>query len=207
MKKEEWIRHIQGRVPDAALNYCFSLWEQKPFHFVISRSRSSKLGDFRFRRDQPLQKITINHDLNPYQFLITYIHEVAHHRVYAAHSIRCLPHGIEWKRTFQELMFPMIDDKSVFPVDILIPLRRHMHNPKASSGADLFLMKELRKYDTQDPDRLKTLLSDVKLGEKFELKHRVFQKLESRRTRVLCMEVATGKRFLISNHAAVNSER
>lgn len=206
MKKEEWIRHIQGRVPDTALDYCFSLWEHKPFHFVISRSRSSKLGDFRFRRDQPLQKITINHDLNPYQFLITYIHEVAHHRVYAAHSIRCMPHGLEWKRTFQELMFPMIDDKTVFPVDILIPLRRHMLNPKASSGADLFLMKELRKYDTQDPDRLKTLLSDVKLGEKFELKQRVFQKLESRRTRVLCMEVATGKRFLISGHAAVTNK-
>nr|MBI1232429.1 transcription elongation protein SprT [Cytophagales bacterium] len=203
MKKEEWIRHIQGRVPDAALTYCFSLWEAKPFHFVISRSRSSKLGDFRFRRDQPIQKITINHDLNPYQFLITYIHEVAHHRVYAAHSQRCLPHGVEWKRTFQELMLPMIADRSVFPLDILIPLRRHMLNPKASSGADLFLMKELRKYDPQDPEMQKTLLSDVKLGEKFELKNRVFQKLESRRTRALCLEVATGKKYLISGHAAV----
>jgi hypothetical protein len=206
MKKEEWIRHIQGKVPDAALDYCFSLWKEKPFHFVISRSRSSKLGDFRFRRDQPIQKITINHDLNPYQFLITYIHEVAHHRVYAAHSHRCLPHGVEWKRTFQELMLPMIADRSVFPLDILIPLRRHMLNPKASSGADLFLMKELRKYDPQDPEMQKTLLSDVKLGEKFELKNRVFQKLESRRTRALCLEVATGKKYLISGHAAVTNK-
>jgi hypothetical protein len=199
-----WKQGLKNRVPDKALPYCCSLWEEEPFHLAITRSRSSKLGDFRYRADLAVQKITIYHDLNIYQFLITYIHEVAHHRVFSKYGSAKKPHGQEWKRTFRQLMMPVLND-GVFPRDILIPLRLHMANPKASTGADYFLMKELKKYDSKETIDGAILLGDLKIGSRFELRRRVFEKLETRRTRVLCKELSSGKRYLISSHAEVVS--
>ena len=42
----------------------------------IKESRATKLGDYRFYKGQ--HHISINNDLNPYSFLITLTHEIAH---------------------------------------------------------------------------------------------------------------------------------
>lgn len=206
MKEEKWLENLKGRVPDKALTYCFSLWEKEPFIFEITKSRRSKLGDFRYKRGGDIQKITINNDLNQYQFLITYIHEVAHHRVFSQYKDRIgkglLPHGIEWKQNFKFLMAPMLQE-GVFPNDILIPLRRYMNNPKASTGSDLFLMKELRKYDKNTCIYEEPVLGDLSINAHFLLRKRQFKKLRTQRTRVLCQELATGRNYLISAHAVV----
>lgn len=194
---------LKQQVPANAVQYCWELWHEFPFHFTLARSRSSKLGDFRHRADREIQRITLNHDLNIYQFLITYIHEVAHHRAFKIHGIRIKPHGVEWKRTFQRLMNPMLSDR-IFPKDLLLPLKRHMQNPRASTGADFFLLREIRKYDRPDEDRKTIYLSDLKPGADFILKGRKFKKESTRRTRILCLEVATGKKYLISGSAEVD---
>jgi len=200
--KEEIYQLLQKQVPENAAQYCFDLWLEDPFHFIISRTRTSKLGDFRFRSDRKIQTITINYDLNPYQFLITYIHEVAHYRAFTKYGIGIKPHGPYWKATFRTLMVPMLSDL-VFPRDILIPLKRHLLNPKASSGADIFLSREVRKYDTGRMESSITYLNDLKTGEEFTLKGRKFKKQNTRRTRVLCLEVDSGKKYLISAHAEI----
>ena len=203
MTLEHWKQKLEGKVPDHALAYCYALWKEDPFELRIARSRSTKLGDFRYRPDQKVQKISINHDLNPYQFLITLIHEIAHHRVFRDYDRRGIrPHGPEWKRSFRQLMAPMLD-VAVFPRDILIPLRLHMVNPKASTGGDYFLFKELKKYDAVQVEARGVLLGDLKPGSSFGLKRRIFEKLETRRSRVLCRERATGRKYLISRHAEV----
>src|SRR5690606_37792065 len=112
--------------------------------------------------------ITINHDLNPYQFLITYIHEVAHYRAFKRYGANIKPHGLEWKKAFQQLMSPLLSDL-VFPKDILLPLKRYLINPKASTGADIFLSRQVRKYDLQKDNRGITYLSDIKVGKHFIL--------------------------------------
>jgi hypothetical protein len=200
--KEEIYQLLQRQVPENAAQYCFDLWLEDPFHFIISKTRATKLGDFRFRSDRKIQTITINYDLNPYQFLITYIHEVAHYRAFKQFGIGIKPHGTHWKNTFRSLMIPMLSDL-VFPRDILIPLKRHLINPKASSGADLFLSKEMRKYDQGKSDNPALYLNDLKIGEEFVLKGRKFKKQSTRRTRVLCLEVDSGKKYLISTHAEI----
>ena len=91
----------------------------------------------------------------------------------------------------------------VFPRDILIPLKRHLINPKASSGSDLFLSKEVREYDQGKSDNPALYLNDLKIGEEFVLKGRKFKKQSTRRTRVLCLEVDSGKKYLISTHAEI----
>lgn len=196
-----FLKAFQKHLPEAAVNYCFGLWKESPFNFLITKERQSKLGDFRFRRDRKIQTISINHNLNQYQFLITYLHELAHFRAFTHHGLRIAPHGIEWKRTFQELMLPMLQGE-IFPKDIQLALRKHMTNPKASTGADLFLSKVVRAYDKQKNDGT-LLLAELKVGDEFELKGRKFIKEHLRRTRVLCEEINTGRKYLISALAEV----
>lgn len=193
---------LSQKLPTSALAYAVSLWEREPFSFRITATRKSKLGDFRYRRDRKIQTITINSDLNPFQFLLTYIHEVAHLHAFVKFGIETSPHGIEWKSTFQQLMIPLLST-TYFPVDILIPLRKHMKNPKASSSSDLFLMKEMSKYDEKSITQEVVFLSDVKPGNRFLLSGREFEKGETRRTRVLCQEVKSGRKYLIAQLAKV----
>ncbi|MEX2591811.1 MAG: SprT-like domain-containing protein [Anditalea sp.] len=200
--EDPFLEIIKQQVPQNAVQYCLDLWHEDPFHFILAKSRSSKLGDFRYRMDRNIQQITINNDLNTYQFLITYIHEIAHYRAFKAYGLKIKPHGIEWKKTFQNLMSPMLSDL-IFPKDVLLPLKRYMLNPKASTGADLFLVREVRKYDHQGTDKKVTYLSEIKPGSDFLLKGRQFKKEATRRTRILCLELDTGKKYLISGNAEV----
>lgn len=193
---------LETHLPSLAVSYCMKLWQETPFAFHVKRPRNSKLGDFRYRKGQKYQTITINSDLNPFQFLLTFIHEVAHLRTFEKLGVHHSPHGTEWKAMFQALMEPVLYE-SVFPKDILIPLKLHMRNPSASSAKDLFLMKEISKYDHFEKKKDSIFLSDIRQGIEFELAGRCFKKLETRRTRVLCEETSTGKRYLIALMAKV----
>ncbi|MFC3879500.1 SprT-like domain-containing protein [Algoriphagus namhaensis] len=195
---------IAPQIPKNAIPYCVDLWRDIPFSFKITGKRKTKLGDFRFHPDRSIQTITINRTLNPYQFLLTFIHEYAHLATFNKHGGRVSPHGKEWKSKFQQLMSPLLQD-DFFPRDLLIPLQRHMRAPKASSSRDLFLMKEMSKYDLEDQLDQTVFLSDLRPGIAFELSGRIFKKGETRRTRVLCEEVKTGKKYLIAQLAKVKS--
>ncbi|MCH7413044.1 SprT-like domain-containing protein [Belliella sp. R4-6] len=199
---QQFFQAFRKHVPEDAVKYCFDLWKEMPFNFYITNSRNSKLGDFRYRSDKKVQTITINYDLNPYQFLITYLHEVAHYRAFSKFGGYIKPHGKEWKSSFQKLMEPVLNPK-VFPIEIYIHLKRHMANPKASSTRDYFLMIELRKFDKDKKEENLKLLQHLNRGTVFEIKGRVFEKIETKRTRVLCLELKTGKKYLILGHAEV----
>ncbi len=204
MNPSEQLRNIfESHIPTAAIPYCLELWQKTPFSFKVQKPRSSKLGDFRYRKDRKIQTITINSDLNPYQFLLTYIHEVAHLHTFEKFGSMLSPHGNEWKKEFQILIWPLLNN-SVFPNDILIPLRNHMKNPAASSSRDLFLMKEMSKYDLKGQSVSDQIfLSDLMPGKDFILSGRIFKKGETKRTRVLCEEVNSGRKFLVSRLAKV----
>jgi len=196
--EETFSKHL----PPSAIPYCVTIWKNQPFHFKITSSRKTKLGDFRYRKDQKFQTITLNSDLNQYQFLLTLIHEIAHLHAFKKFGFSINPHGREWKSTFQQMMFPFLKE-DFFPLDILIPLKKHMRNPKASSAADLFLMKEMSKYDFNNKVVDQVFLSDLKPGTRFVISGRIFEKAETRRTRVVCVEINSGKKFLIALMAKV----
>ena len=186
-------------MPQAAVDYSTDLWVANPFHFKVTRKRSSKAGDYRYDPRSKQHTITINHDLNRYNFLITYVHEVAHLHTFAVHQNRVPPHGTAWKLKFRELMLPVMQP-TVFPEDILKPLTKHMSNPKATTYSDLSLIRALRQYDAPGSQ---TSLADLSIGEEFLFNKRAFKKGATRRTRVLCEDVKTGKRYLIPAVALV----
>jgi SprT protein len=186
--KEELIREtLQQHLPARAVDYCFQLWQAKPFRLKITKSRQTKIGDFTCRDGAAHPRITLNHDLNPYTFLITYIHEVAHLHVFLEFGHRVEPHGEHWKLAFQKL---------------LNPLRSHMQNPKASSFADTVLTKALRTFDANSHADI--VLSDLPEGSMFQLNGRYFKKGKLRRTRILCKEVQSRRQYLVPAEALVS---
>ncbi len=185
---------LQAHMPASALSYCYRLWSDSPFLLKITRTRQTKVGDFTSRNNQTHPRITLNHELNPYLFVITYVHEVAHLRVHLRYGNRVDPHGEEWKAEFRHLMQPLLSPE-VFAEDILVQLERHLANPKASSFADTDLTKILRRYD-KNADLYATL-SDIPEGSIFSFQGRFFKKGKIRRTRVLCHEMKTKRHYLV----------
>lgn len=193
MNADKVFNILQTHVPASALEYSFELWKESPFELKITRSRQTKVGDFTSKHTRSHPRITINNDLNPYLFVVTYIHEVAHLRVYLQFGGRVDPHGEKWKTTFTDLMLPILWE-SVFPDQILHELRRHMINPKASSFADTALTEAFRKFDS-NPNQV--TLSQVPEGSIFKLQGRYFRKGKLRRTRVLCRELQSKRDYLV----------
>ena len=169
---------------------------------MITPPRRTRLGCFSVR--PPMQPvIRMNSDLNPYNFLITYIHEVAHCYVYRTHKRRAAPHGIEWKTSFRALLTPVLN-ADVFPEEILQLLHLHMRNPSASTGGDVRLYAALKKFDVSNSQQgAKIPLLYVKEGDDFVFQTRVFVKGSLRRTRVLCTEKSSSRRFTIPSHVLV----
>jgi hypothetical protein len=194
-------------VPQLASSYCEELFRNHKFDFFLSRPRRSRLGDFTVKPGFT-PRITVNANLNPYNFLITYLHEVAHCVVHQKYNRRfrkrVAPHGAEWKQEFRELLIPVMTE-SIFPEDILIPLLRYAQNPAASTGGDQMLFNALRKYDEQalQPGRVALMLLNE--GSSFVFQNRTFTRGILRRTRVLCTDKASQRLYTIPAHALVEA--
>jgi SprT protein len=202
MKTEEILHRIfTQQVPETSIEYCFGLWKESPFSFKVTADRKTKSGDFRIDSLRRMPVITVNAGLNKYQFLITYIHEVAHWRVYAQHGGMVEPHGIIWKNEFKKLMLPMLIPE-VFPNELLRALKLHMRNPKAASSSDPRLLQAVSKYDGKASG---IYLYEVNPGEHFIFRGRKYKKEMVRRTRSLCLDVHSKRKYLISEMAKVEA--
>jgi hypothetical protein len=130
-------------------------------------------------------QITVNHDLNPYSFLITYVHEVAHLRVESNTRRRIAPHGREWKQEFARLLDYFLK-QDIFPSDVVGALTSYIQNPAASSCSDHDLLRALRKYDRKEMQHV-LHLEDVPKDALFRLhasrSKQLFQKGDLLRTR------------------------
>jgi SprT protein len=191
---------LNNQIPQPSVVYAHQLWHESPFELKLARSRQTKVGDFSCKHNSAKVRITLNHDLNPYLFLLTYVHEVAHLRVYLGHGRKAAAHGHEWKSSFQHLLSPLLQE-STFPVEILHELQRHMINPKASSFADIALTQALRAYDKNTHSI--AVLSGIPEGSIFKLQGRYFKKGKLRRTRVVCMEVKSKRNYLVPVEAQI----
>lgn len=172
--------------------------------FKISRSRNTKLGDYRAPYGGQGHRISVNYDLNPYAFLVTTVHEFAHLLTWNEYKRKAKPHGAEWKSNFKRMMRPFFE-KEVFPMDIQRAIVQYLENPAASSCTDLHLSRTLKKYDDR-PAHFCTVES-LALDALFAWKDgRIFKKEAKIRKRYRCLEVATGKVYLFNPLAEVVSQ-
>ena len=186
-------------LPPMAVEPAFNLIKTYGVHLKIVNERKTRHGDYRKMPDGTLQ-ITVNANLNPYRFLITLIHEIAHLKAFQEFGFQIKPHGKEWKRTFTLLMLPFINP-NIFPQELLPYLARHFKNPKASSDTDAQLAIKLKSYD---PPTDKNYIFEIPTGSIFKIYNgKVFKKGLQRVKRYECVEIATGKVYLLQPNAEV----
>jgi hypothetical protein len=193
------INTIEPFVPPTSVTLLSKYLRQWEVNLVITRKRVTKHGDFRALHEGGHQ-ITVNEMPNPYRFLITTLHEIAHLVAYKNFGRTIKPHGKEWKTTYKKIMLPFLTP-NIFPEALLEILQSHFRNPKASSDADFKLVMALNKFD---PVNEKNYIFELERGEVFEIQNgRRFIRGKKRVKRYECREVDTRRMYLFSPHAQV----
>jgi hypothetical protein len=195
-KKEAPISALQQYLPPNTYDAVLQYLQFYKVHLTVARERKSILGDYRHRHGHHTHRISVNGNLNPFAFLVTLLHELAHLLTFEKWGHKVAAHGKEWKAIFGQLLAQFIEH-NVFPDDIKNVLLQTLHNPAASSCADEALLRILRRYDDEKNTTL--FVEDVPPGKLFQTHDgRVFQKGERMRKRFRCLEVATKRLYLFS---------
>jgi hypothetical protein len=163
--------------------------------------RATKLGDFRSASGSLPPRISVNNDLNRYAFLVTLVHEFAHHTTHEKYRRTKQPHGPRWQAEYSRLMRPYMS-RAIFPADVLRALEHHLAAPPSSSCSDHQLMRALRRYDrVQRP-----FLEDLPPKSVFRMAHRIFVKGPQLRKRYRCKCLNDRRIYLIDPLAEVHVE-
>ncbi len=196
------ITILKPYLPEQALEAAFELIKHYHIHLKIVNERVTRHGDYTKGLDGK-HLITINSNLNPYRFLMTLIHEIAHLVAFQKYGGTIKPHGIEWKQTFRLLMLPFLRPE-VFPDRLLPLLANHFRNPSASSDTDERLSIAMRLYDTVEKGSNQCFVYEIPLGSHFKTHNgKVFKRGPLRVKRFECLEVATGRLFVFKANAEV----
>jgi SprT protein len=196
MTIDEIKNALSKYVPDAALEQCVDWIAEYKFFLRVTKSRNSKYGDYRPPKNGKGHIITVNHDMNPYAFLITFTHEVAHLTTFLKTNSLKDPHGQLWKNEFKQLMTPLLAS-SVFPEDLIHAVKKYIHNPAATSCSDVDMLRALKKYDKHNGEWLH--LEDLDINTKFRIKTgRVFFKKNLVRKNFLCVDAKTRHKYTLN---------
>jgi len=194
--KEAPLKGLINYLPDNTYQVIENYLHVYKIHLTISRQRSSVLGDFRHRTSRSNHRISINSNLNPYAFLITLLHELAHLLTFEQFGNRVAAHGREWKSVYAGLLKEFIG-KKIFPADVEYELITAVNKPAASSCAEDGLIRVLRNYD-YNRDNTK-FVEEIPANGLFALDDgRIFRKGEKQRKRFQCLEMKSGKIYLFS---------
>lgn len=198
---EEQKQVLSEYIPEPAVDAVFAWITEHKVHFTITRNRISKLGDYRHPHRGKGHRITVNHNLNKFAFLITVLHEIAHLLTFELHKNKVSPHGKEWKNQFKQVLRPFLLNH-VFPEDVLDALNRYIINPEASHCSDVNLLRTLRKYDQKATDvngLARIHVEDLPIDTIFVLENGMtLRKGELLRKRFKCIDIKTQKTYLVN---------
>jgi len=185
------------RLPESTHAYVGDLLAAHPVDVRISRPRRTKLGDHRpptALRQRHL--VTVNDGLNPYAFLTTLLHEIAHAATWESSRPRIRrvrPHGPEWKAEFERILAPVVAGR-LLPDDVTAALDRVMRNPAAATCSDRDLMLALARYDVCDSGLV--FVESLNSGTMFRTDGgRLFRLGPKLRSRYRCIEQRTGREY------------
>jgi SprT protein len=180
-------------LPPPSIGYIVDFIIDHRISFRIAKKRKTKLGDYRPPYGNQGHRISINHDLNPYQFLITTVHELAHLSTWEKYKNRVKSHGREWQNEYGLILKPLLND-DIFPEDLMRTLERRLLKPAASSCSDPELSLILQKYDSEDGLEF---VKDIPIGQTFMLEGRIFKKGELMRKRYKCLNLHNKRLYMV----------
>ena len=196
-KIEHPLNALNAYLPDGAFEPVVSLINQYKVHLTVTKARKSVLGDYRHAFQGANHKISVNGNLNKYEFLITLLHELAHLLCYEQYRNRVDAHGKEWKSINGHLLAQFIQ-QGIFPDDIKKALSKTLLNPAATANGETKLLLVLRKYNEIKKVGV-ALVAHIAEGILFEsLNGKIFKRGKKRRIRIECVEVATGQVYSFS---------
>jgi SprT protein len=198
---------LQHYIPEPTIDYILKWFEKNSVRLRIAPARSSKFGDYRSPKSGIPATISVNKNLNSFDFLLTLVHEMAHDEVLKSFSAKQgtfpfrrkrkqpKPHGQEWKTMYFQLMAPLMTS-DIFPGEILSAVEEYFCKANSSAKANQNLAVALNKYDIPDG---KIFLQDLPLNEIFYLPGgKAFQKKEQLRKRFQCQSLSNRKIYLFS---------
>jgi hypothetical protein len=195
-KQQAPLEALKQFLPEGTFEMVSTYLYTHRIHLTVTRERSSVLGDYRNAVHGKNHRISVNGNLNPYAFLYTLIHEIAHLLVYDQYGHRVASHGREWKHVFSLLLKEFLVE-DVFPADIRAAIAASLGNPAASSCAEDGLLRVFRKYDQGKEDVV--FVEEIEQGGLFSIKeNRIFRRGPKIRKRYKCVEVKTGREYLFS---------
>ncbi len=173
---------------------------QYDFHLKFAGSRNTKLGFFKPSLNGKPAIISLNSDLNPYAFLITFAHELAHLIVFERYGRQHKPHGKEWKETYRDLLLQIL--KNPLPARLDAAVKDYARNPRASTSGHQLLAKTLKDFDEKMDDS--QLLENLNHNATFRIYNgKCFVKKERVRKRYRCICLDNKKIYLIQPHMQV----
>ena len=107
-----------------------------------------------------------------------------------------LPHGKEWKMTFQKMLLESI---SIYSEELKPLILNFAKNPKANFMSS----PELVKYFDSEHSDNKAYVEDLPIGEKFIYQTDIYQIEEKKKKRYLCKNLNTGRMYLFKSCARV----
>ena len=186
-------------LPSGTETYLADLLDRHAVVVRLSRPRRSKLGDHRAPSGgQRYHRVSINNDLNPYAFLTTLLHEIAHATAWKAHRQRARtikPHGPEWKKAFESLLAPVVASHAL-PEDVSTALAAFMRNPSATTCSDRTVVLALARYDSQESGQVR--LEQLPIDAVFRTSSgKLFRKGRKLRSRYQCHDYRTGREYRV----------
>ncbi|MCZ2223067.1 MAG: SprT-like domain-containing protein [Chitinophagales bacterium] len=201
-KVEKPMQTLAEFLPEGSFDSVVAYIHQFKVHLTVTKKRKTILGDYRHAGIAGNHKISVNGNLNKYEFLITLLHEIAHLLTYEQFKNKVEPHGKEWKYLYSRLLYDFIE-KKIFPTELEIALRKYITNPAATANGETDLLIVLRKYNTIKKEGY-SIVEHIGTNSLFETdKGKVFKKGNKRRKRFECLEIATGKIYLFNPLAEV----
>jgi hypothetical protein len=188
-------------LPSSSVNFVLELIEENKVLFKITPERFSKKGDYYPPQNGKGHIITINGSLSQYEFLLTFLHEIAHLQTKEKYNYRVLPHGKEWKSEFQSILLDSINLK-LFPEKLeKILFYQYLRKEGFSAQPNTALLNVLREFNPNDKD---ILVVDLPTNTKFWLKNGMcFIKGEKLRKRFKCIEASSKKAYTVHGYANI----
>jgi hypothetical protein len=123
-KIEHPLAALRHYLPEGAFEPVVHLINLYKVHLTVTKERKSVLGDYRHAGMGSNHKISVNGNLNKFEFLITLLHELAHLLCFEQHKNRVDAHGKEWKNIYSTLLAEFIR-LEIFPSDIQKSLQKN----------------------------------------------------------------------------------
>lgn len=191
---KELLEILEKYLPEGSASYAHDLLWKYGIQLHIKKPRKTKLGDYRPPRPGEPHRISINNNLNPYAFMITFLHETAHLINFEKNGFKVKPHGLEWKKEFHEVSRPILLPE-LLPHEILKAVASYMKNPSASSCTSPELVRALKQFDYGSTHLV--LLETIPEGAQFYIEDRLFKRGPKMRSRYRCLEVSNSKLYLV----------